>query len=244
MNDDGPLWKQGEVLARLEGIEPRLESWDRSTAPSQIRLKAYLDDLQRQLGRTLDGQTGLFLHLEIDVGDSSRLSRGYDVENYLMPVVRRLGAVNFRCVSGTKAVSGGSRLVIGRAVPAPAPKTSDGWSCFHHRAGAGATLPAWKAGLREALLAAGVLPVASGPVEVQLGWRCSPQRNWSGLWKPTADAMGPILGEPDARNPFNPSDDRIVALAMHRVRDDAIGWLVDVGIWWRAQALPSQEPSR
>lgn len=53
------------------------------------------------------------------------------------------------------------------------------------------------------------------------------------LWKPTGEAMGPILGEPVARNPFDPDDGRIVALALHLNSDAAAGHSVDVGMWWR-----------
>ena len=94
--------------------------------------------------------------------------------------------------------------------------------------------PGWKIGLRDALLAARVPTLPSGAAEVQLAWRCSPARNWAGLWKPTIDAMGPILGEPPASRRFEPNDGRITSLMLHRLADPRIGWTVDVGMWWRA----------
>ena len=52
--------------------------------------------------------------------------------------------------------------------------------------------------------------------------------------------MGPILGEPDPRNPFNPQDDRIVALGLHLNADPATGHEVDVAMWWRSGATVTQ----
>jgi hypothetical protein len=49
------------------------------------------------------------------------------------------------------------------------------------------------------------------------------------LWKPTGDAMGPVLGE---YRPFSPHDDRIVALSLHLNTDASIGHNVDIGMWW------------
>lgn len=73
----------------------------------------------------------------------------------------------------------------------------------------------------------------AGAVEVQLAWRCSPNRNWVWLWKPTGDAMGPVLGLGQTQREFAPQDDRIVALTLHRDDDRQLGHNVDVGMWWR-----------
>jgi hypothetical protein len=76
---------------------------------------------------------------------------------------------------------------------------------------------------------------------VQLAWRCPARRNWVSFWKPTGDAMGPVLGEPDSRNPFNPADDRIVALHLHRCIDESAGNGVRVGMWWRSWSDAEEE---
>jgi hypothetical protein len=101
-------------------------------------------------------------------------------------------------------------------------------------AGSGATLPRWKAALRSHLLANTVKELPAGPVAVDLGWRCSSERNWVALWKPTGDAMGPVLGEPDPRNSYNVSDDRIVTLTLHRDVDHSLGHGIHVGFAWRS----------
>lgn len=100
-------------------------------------------------------------------------------------------------------------------------------------AGSGADGPAWKQQLFDGLVADGATISPSGPMEVRLAWRCSKQRNWTNLWKLTGDAMGPVLGISNPAKPFNPDDDRIVDLQMHLNVDDAVGYDVDVGVWWR-----------
>ena len=47
------------------------------------------------------------------------------------------------------------------------------------------------------------------------------------------DAMGPVLGEPDPRKPFNVADDRIVEISFHRDVDSAVGNDVEVGLAWQ-----------
>jgi hypothetical protein len=239
---DGPpaprLWKAGSVWRTAEGLEPRLASWNASTHPDQARLRAYLDGLEAALGDLSAGPGRLFLHLDVDVREPGRLLLHHDLENYLTPVVHRLGHARFVLVSARKRVGGGSRVVVGEAEPVAQVPEGDTWGHFAHHAGSGAQERSWKAGLREALRAARPRPLPPGQVEVQLAWRCAPTRNWAALWKPTGDAMGPVLGEPDARHPFNPQDDRIVALWLHRHADAAMGHDVGVAMWWRAAAPP------
>jgi hypothetical protein len=61
----------------------------------------------------------------------------------------------------------------------------------------------------------------------------SSRRNWSELWKPAIDALGPVLGIRDPRYPFRPDDDRIVDLELHRNIDESLENDVIVDIWWR-----------
>ncbi len=70
----------------------------------------------------------------------------------------------------------------------------------------------------------------------------SSQRNWSALWKPAIDALGPVLGIQDLIKPFRPDDDRIVDLALHRPIDDALGNDVDIEAWWPQAVAPNIAP--
>jgi hypothetical protein len=179
----------------------------------------------------------LFLHMDIDVGVATRLQRHYDLENYLTPVVHRLGYQRFVFVSAKKRAGGGSRVTVGMAEPSSELPNRDPWGHFSCHGGRGAQEKRWKVGIRAALAASSPTPLPPGPVEVHLAWRCSPARNWVWLWKPTGDAMGPVLGEPDVHNPFNPNDDRIVDLGLHLNSDPRIGHDVDVAMWWCPSTL-------
>lgn len=225
------LWKLADPLPSVSDFEPLLASWERSTHPAQVRLRSYLDDLARRVHPLPAG--GLALHLDVDVREAVRLTRHYDLENYLTPLVTRLDGRRFVHVSSHKRVGGGPSLQIGQAKVVPPPSRTEGWHQFSWAAGSGVQTRQWKERLRDALAKANPAPLPPGPVEVQLAWRCSPARNWVSLWKPTGDAMGPVLGSSDAQHPFNPADDRIVRLHFHLVVDASLGHQVHVAMWWR-----------
>ncbi len=42
------FWRAGEALITLTDIKPLLASWDAKTHPNQVRLQAYLDDIQQR----------------------------------------------------------------------------------------------------------------------------------------------------------------------------------------------------
>ena len=234
MTTDWQLWRRGPALAEVSPIRPVLASWDAKTHSSQVRLQEYLLQIKTELGSKLGAGEPLFLHLDVDVEDKRHLLRHHDLENYLTPLVGGLGAHKFVLASATKSVGGGSRLVLGRALDGTDLSGEAGWHAFSCEAGAGVQKKSWKEGLRTSLRHSGVEKMPDGPVEVQLAWRCSPVRNWVWLWKPTGDAMGPVLGEPDSLNAFNPADDRIVSLALHLNADPYVKHDVRVGMWWRA----------
>jgi hypothetical protein len=233
---DSPLWAAGQPLAAvdLDGeLAPRLASWNRATDPEAVRLRRYLELLAGAIGQL--PAAGLYLAMEIGVPGGALL-RGRDVENYLKPVVQHLGWQRFVLARGVKRAGGHSRLMVGFAAPSPGPSTLDGWHHFDCAAGSGHDSTVWKSRMRGRLAAAGVVEVPAGPVEVQLAWTCSAARNWSDLWKPTADAMGPLLGARDTRRPYDPDDDRIVSLALHRRVAPDVGWEIGVDMWWRPAA--------
>jgi|GEM_PF-510661 len=226
------LWAEGGRTHHLRRLEPHLASWNAGNDPAQVRLRVYLEAVARDLGPLPETASPLFLHLDVDVGKPERLLRHYDLENYLTPLIARLGPQRFSLVSATKRVGGGSELFLGWAVPLAS--SPNGWQHFSHNTTGSASTPQWKADLRAALKESGAGQAPPGPMAVQLAWRCPARRNWVSFWKPTGDAMGPVLGEPDSRHPFNPADDRIVAIHMHRCIAESAGNDVRVGMWWRA----------
>lgn len=233
------LWARGEVVHQVEGIKPLLASWEKSSDPAQVRLRAYLDDVTPQL-LPLPEAGQLFLHMDIDVEDSRRLLRHYDLENFLTPLFgsRWLPANRFSLVTARKYVGGGSRILCGLAKPKPASDDAD-WSCSTVEVGRGAGMGEWKEKLRASLAVSCQASLTPGPAQVRIAWRCSAKRNWSTLWKPTGDAMGPALGAANPDKPYQLDDDRIVDLELHRNIDDALGHDVVVGYWWRSVVAPS-----
>ena len=226
------LWTSRDAIKTIHNIEPRLASWEKRTHPAQVRLQSYLDQLVAAIMPLPPQPQPLFLHLDIDVGVPERLVRHHDLENYLTPLFGRrwLDPSRFVLVSARKQVGEGSRLIVG--VAQPQTSALQGWEHFTCLAGIGTQTKQWKVNLRTALANAKLQTLPAGPVEVQLAWQCAPHRNWVNLWKPTGDAMEPILGAASAKQSFSPYDDRIVTLILHRNVDPGIGQNVVVGMWW------------
>lgn len=229
------LWTEGDECARVEGIVPRLASWDRSDHPQQVQLRAYLAELKERLTPLPDAGP-LYLDLTVDVIEPTRLHKHYDLENYLTPLFgsRVLPARRFAFVRATKRVGGGSSIRCGRAKLLDGNAVGGGWHHYSMRTSISATTTQWKTTVRAGLETSQPAPVPPGPARVRLAWRCSGERNWTGLWKPTGDVMGPVLGCDDPRKPFAPRDDRITDLELHLGVDESLRWDVIVGMWWRA----------
>ena len=236
------LFSKDKVLRRVEGFEPLVAQWEKGTHPAQIRLHKYLDWLTKNLSPLPGEPNGLFLHLEIDVHNPGRLLRHNDLENYLTPLFGRrwLGHEKFVLVSATKKVGGGSYVEIGSVRPLPGNYYDDDWESFECSPEVGTSTKQWKEILWLFLESTQPRPLPSGPVEVHLAWRCSPQRNWVNLWKATGDVMGPILGYASKSNRFHPNDDRIVSLSLHKCLDPSLVHSVDVGMWWHRKPNGTQ----
>jgi hypothetical protein len=246
MNLFPQIYRRGDPICHVYDIEPLLASWDHKNHPSQIRLRSYLNDLRSKVGK-LPTDRALFLELHVDVRDPQRLTKHYDVENYLTPV---LGTTwfdhrQFPLVHGTKCVGGGSRLTLGEVHIEPSEILGTSWQYLATNAGKSPTLKSWKERLNEYVASSGVEVIPDGKtIEFHMAWRCSTRRNWVWLWKPTGDALSPILGY-SGDNRFNPNDDRITSLTFHRFDDNSLGNDIYVGLWWRVaqqNAEQSGEP--
>jgi hypothetical protein len=99
-------------------IEPRLASWDRAGHPSQVRLAdflAHVDAVARPVMALLDGRVAA--ELTVGLPDALPLiNGGRDLDNYLFPVVQRLGRQRIAAIFGRK-IRGPSSLAIGPAQP-------------------------------------------------------------------------------------------------------------------------------
>lgn len=78
---------------------------------------------------------------------------------------------------------------------------------------ASATSTAFKEQIHQQLHDVGVLP--AGGVSLEIGFLVGSNRYWPNLWKPTIDALDPILGQTRPDRPWHPRDGRIVTLGLH-----------------------------
>jgi hypothetical protein len=220
-------------LRKCLATEPVLESWNAGDHPDQLRLRAYLDEVAGQLGvdswnpdepRTIELVVGLPEPLPLDSG-------GRDLDNYLFPVARRLGAHRVAAVFGRKVRQHGSAIAVGTAVPIEEPETP---ALLTVHTSVSAESVAWKQAIHQACRDAVTAPLPPGPVALQLVFGVSQHRNWTTLWKPAIDALGPMLGMPDPVRPYRPDDDRIVELALHRNIDATLRHDVTITAWWQS----------
>ncbi|GLY89798.1 hypothetical protein Airi02_077270 [Actinoallomurus iriomotensis] len=89
------------------------------------------------------------------------------------------------------------------------------------RTSASSQTTAYKQQIYEQLDHAATLP--DGPVSLRLRFSVGPRRNWLNLWKPTIDALGPILGRTAPEKPWHPRDGRIVDLSLHCRVEPSLG---------------------
>lgn len=225
------IWRPGLIHCEVPVIKPQLASWDAKSAPSQIRLNSYLSELIPALGPLPTNDEPLFLDFQIGVGNPEKLLIACDLENYLFPLfgTKWLPPSRFKLVSAVRRVGAQHRITIGTAYEKKLPL--DGLQSAAFDAGAGHSTKGWKERVRDKL-AAESTPLVAGAAAVQIAFRCSPRRNWTSLWKPAGDCMGPILGE-SRSDGFNPCDDRIVDLKLHNLVDENCGHGVELRFWWR-----------
>ncbi len=226
-----PLWSMGGLLDVLRGVDPQLASWDHGEHVNQLRLKSYVNAVRHHFAPVLADREKLALSLIVDLKRAERLRRGNDVENYITPLIKGLGWNRFVYAEVEKRVGGGSHIAIGQAEPLASVPAWNGWS---GRMRGKLTDADGKRAIRQSLLEATKSPLPAGPLAMHMAWRLRPTRNWVGLWKPTGDSMGPVVGE--SRYPkkeFHPDDDRITRLMLHRCVDGNLEQhVLDVGLWW------------
>ena len=237
------IYRPPEATPLALGMPPRLESWDAKAAPSQVALGHYLDhvaELTREQMAELDA-AALSLELAVALPEGIDLVRGgYDLDNFLYPVVRRLGSHRFASARASKRRGNASTLRVGPAVLAE-PQGLDMWSFASAETTVSTATAAWKRQIAEQIAPA-VGVAADGPLEVQMAFAVSARRNWAWLWKPAIDALGSIVGTADPARHFQTRDDRIVRLALHRTVDDMLRNRVRIGVWWRSAEKPAESP--
>jgi hypothetical protein len=209
-------------------VEPRLASWDRAGQPSQVALAGFLAQVDAMAAPAMAGIRGqVAVDLTVGLpGTVPLFDGGRDLDNYLLPVARQLGADRVAAAFCRK-VHGPSLLAVGPADP----ETAVAIPQFSSRMAGSYERPEWKQDLHDRLLQAQVATMNPGPVAMTIAITTGPGRNWTNLWKPLIDSFGPVLGEDPAR-PFHPRDDRIVSLGLHHHVNDSLGYDVIIHAWW------------
>jgi hypothetical protein len=204
-------------------VAPRLDSWMRAGHPDQNRLEAFLthavDVLAPKLTHVPDP---LALRLDVGLPPAVALLDAYDLDNYVFRLAMRLSkdtGRQFACVWATKRHAKSSLIGVQQAVHRDGSVTTGEW--VHVHTTASSATGAYKKQVNDAVRGEMALP--GGPVALELSFTVGPSRNWPNLWKPTIDALGPLLGEVSSKRPWNPRDGRIVELGLHRHIEPNLG---------------------
>ena len=215
--------------ARPEGdkqqlrVAPRLASWNKADHPDQVRLRAFLDDAEGLLAASrVDGPWALRLDVGLPIGRD--LLDMADLDNYAYPLASQLEGPGLVSVWCTKQHSERSFVRIEPASEVPAPSAD----VLVARTTASVETAAYKKQIHATVASAAELP--AGPVRLELAFVVGPGRNWLNLWKPTIDALDPILGRSHPDRAWHPLDGRITELGMHLTVDPAVRHDVAVGI--------------
>lgn len=210
---------EGEGLTLGKG--PLLASWNRNDDRDQLLLREYLDDTAELLAPAMiSGPWSLRLDVGLPAGRN--LIESADLDNYALPLARHIRDERLVSVSCTKRhADNPPGQLCGRVLVAPAkemlaPKTTH---CV--RTTASTDTKAYKEQVRDAV--AGATEIPAGPVQLQISFLVGPRRNWLNLWKPTIDALDPLLGRTRADRDWHPKDGRITDLGLHVDVDAALG---------------------
>lgn len=211
---------EGEGLALRKA--PRLASWNKASDPDQVRLREYLDDTAELLETAaVAGSWTLVLDVGLPAGRD--LIDMADLDNYAFPLATRLRTADLVSVWCTKSHANTSRVLI-----VPAREVSAPGETFTARTTVSAQTEAYKEQVRAAV--ADTSEIAPGAVRLQLAFVVGPHRNWLTLWKPTIDALDPLLGRTREDRDWHPKDGRITDLALHVHADPSLGHDVVVSI--------------
>lgn len=224
---------EGTVLRKV----PRLASWNKSTDPDQVRLREYLEDTAQLVPPRLTAGGPWVLLLEVGLPSARDLVDMADLDNYAFPLATRLRNEALVAVWCTKRHAETSRVLA-----APAHETTGPGTTYTVRTTASASTKGYKEQVRSAVVDAAVIP--AGPVQLQLAFVVGPQRNWLTLWKPTIDALDPLLGRTREDRDWHPQDGRITDLGLHVAVDVALGHDVLLSIAAAPAAAPRTDDPR
>lgn len=186
---------------------PRLASWNRSTSSDQVGLREYLEDTVQLVAPSMVSGPWV-LRLDVGLPTTRDLTDMADLDNYALPLAFRLRNRDLVSVWCAKRHADTSRIVVAKAREVPAPATT-----FEVRTTASSQTRGYKEEVRAAVAHAAEIPAPA--VQLQIAFVVGPRRNWLNLWKPTIDALDPLLGRTRPDRDWHPKDGRIVDLGLH-----------------------------
>lgn len=223
--------------ARPEGdshilrVPPQLFSMDKSDHPSQVRSREFLDDTEDLVaGSRIDGPWTL--RLDVGFATDKALLHQSDLDNYVYPLAARLRDDRLVSVWCTKQHAEASyvRIAAARETGPPPVEVIVATPTASYAKPGGL----FKKQVRTAV--AGVPELPSGAVRLELAFVVGFTMNYLNLWKPTIDALGPILGSDSSGREWSPDDGRITELGMHVTADSKSPYGVKIGIAARPAA--------
>ena len=194
---------------------PRLASWNKSSDPDQVRLREYLEDTAELLTASLQDEPWA-LRLDVGLHADRDLTDMADLDNYALPLAAHLQTDDLVSVWCSKRHAATSSVLV-----APVRETSPPAAVFTVRTTASSQTTAYKEQVRAAVAGAPELP--EGAVQLQVSSAVGPRRNWLNLWKPTIDALDPLLGATRPGRAWHPKDGRITSLGLHLSTDPDLG---------------------
>jgi hypothetical protein len=204
---------QGRWYARPEGDglvlrkSPRLASWNKATDHDQVQLRQYLEDTAELVAPAMvSGPWAILLDVGLPIGRD--LIDMADLDNYALPLASHLSTEHLVSVWCSKRHEQTSRVFVVPAQEVPAPEGT-----FTVRTTASSQTKAYKEQVRGAVIDAHEIP--AGSVRLQIAFVVGQHRNWLNLWKPTIDALDPLLGRTRADRDWHPRDGRITDLGLH-----------------------------
>lgn len=211
---------EGEALVLRK--TPRLASWNKAADPEMIRLQEYLEDTEDLVASSRPiGPWSL--RLDVGLQEGRDLTDMAGLDNYAFPLAFRLRSEQLVSVWCTKRHADTSTVLA-----APAREGTMPAEVFTVRTTVSAQTKAYKEQVRSAVV--GASEIQGGAVQMQISFVVGPQRNWLNLWKPTIDALDPLLGRTRADRDWHPKDGRITDLGLHLSIDPALGYDILVSI--------------
>lgn len=224
--------------------EPRLTSWDIAGSRSQTTLADSLAQPTELLKAAVaEGAHPLGVLLDVHLNDARSWLTAYDLDNYLYPLAhhaRQVDTGRFVSFRATKRLGEAPSTIRIGPVERDASATA-GWRNLRVMTTGSAEKPVYKQSIHQQLVDGGESALGPGPVELDLAFRVGPSRNWLNLWKPTIDALGPLLGATSQR-PWNPDDGRVANLALHCAVDQTLRYEVHIAIL--ARLCPDRDEER